>query len=373
MGGVAAQLCPPSERRQHDGAAAGCCGALIGILLTGLICTCAAGTGATPMLIAPMGASAVLLFAAPASPLAQPWSIIGGNIISALIGVTCARWAGDPLVAAPLAAAFAIGAMSVLRCLHPPSGAVALTAVLVGPAVTEAGYHFVLSPVALNSAVLMLTAILFNNITRRPYPHPQQVPRANPHHTADRKPTERVGVGTEDLDAILQQYGQVLDISRDELEGLFRQAEMHAYHRHFGEIVCADVMSRDVVAVQLDTPLQEAWSLLRRHDIRALPVIDPARQVIGMVSDVDLMASADLDVYDGLRERFRRLTATRAGRPTVVGQIVPRRVRTVSENMHIAEFGAADGGYWAAACACCGRQAAAVWDHLPIRSHRRAV
>jgi CBS domain-containing membrane protein len=113
----------------------GCCGALIGILLTGLICTRAVGTGATPMLIAPMGASAVLLFAVPASPLAQPWSIIGGNIISALIGVTCARWISDPLVAAALA----IGAMSVLRCLHPSSGAVALTAVLAGPAVTEAG------------------------------------------------------------------------------------------------------------------------------------------------------------------------------------------------------------------------------------------
>ena len=57
-----------------------------------------------------------------------------------------------------------------------------------------------------------------------------------------------------------------------------------------------------------------------------------------MVSDVDLMASADLDVYGGLWERFRRLTARRAGRPTVVGQIIPRGVRTVSENMNIAEL-----------------------------------
>src|SRR5215217_3370378 len=80
-------------------------GALLGILATGLVSRAAVGDGAAlPVLIAPMGASAVLLFAVPASPLAQPWSIIGGNLISALIGVTCARYVGDPMVAAALAA-----------------------------------------------------------------------------------------------------------------------------------------------------------------------------------------------------------------------------------------------------------------------------
>ena len=200
---------------------------------------------------------------------------------------------------------------------------------------------FVLMPVALNSAILMLAAIVFNNATRRAYPH-RQWPGQGVHHTADRKPTERLGVHREDLDAILQQYDQVLDVARDDLEGLFQRAEMHAYHRRFGEITCADIMSRDVVAVQFGTALQEAWMLLRRHNIRTLPVLDRARRVIGMVADTDFMASAELDLFDDLTARFRRVisrpNSNRANRPDVIGQITPRGVRTVSEATHIVEL-----------------------------------
>lgn len=321
----------------------GCAGALLGLLATALVSLALTGPGsALPLLIAPFGASAVLLFAVPASPLAQPWSIIGGNTVSALVGVTCAQWLADPLLAAPLAVALAIGAMFALRCLHPPGGAVALTAVVGGPAVAAAGYHFVLFPVLLNSAVLMLAAVAFNNATRRAYPHNQQPARSSRHHTTDRSPTERLGVRPEDLDAVLSRYDQVLDISRDDLGNLLQQAEMHAYRRRFGEITCAGIMSRDVVAVQFGTPLAEAWLLLRRHDIRALPVIDPARRVIGMVSDVDFMRSPELDPYEGLEARFRRLirrpTTLHADRPEVVGQIMPRTIRTAAESMHVAEL-----------------------------------
>ena len=321
----------------------GCFGALTGLLLTGLVCNRILGAeAASPMLIAPMGASAVLLFAVPASPLAQPWSIMCGNVVSALIGVTCARWIGDPLLAAPLAVALAIGTMFALRCLHPPGGAVALTAVLGGPAVTAAGYGFALAPVALNSLILALAALAFNNATRRTYPHRQQPAPNASHGTADQAPTARLGVSAADLDAVLGQYDQVLDVSRDDLEGLLQQAEMRAYRRRFGEITCADVMSRDVVAVQFGTPLRDAWSLLRQHDIRALPVLDPARRVIGMVSDVDFMASPELDVYDGLWERFHRLIrrpdTLYADRAEVVGQIMSRGVQTMAEDMHVVEL-----------------------------------
>ena len=319
-----------------------CIGALLGLCLTGFICTHAMGAGVrSPLLIAPMGASAVLLFGVPSSPLAQPWSIVGGNIVAAFIGVTCGRWIADPLLAAGAAAALAIGAMSALRCLHPPSGAVALTTVLGGPAVIASGYHFVLMPVALNSVILMLAAIVFNNATRRVYPHPQQ-PRSNVHYTTDSKPSERSGIHREDLDAVLRQYDQVLDVSRDDLEGLFQQAEMRAYHRRFGEIICADIMSKDVVVVTFGITLQEAWSELRRHDIRVLPVIDPARRVIGMISDVDFMTHADLNTYSELESRFRRFisrpTSMHADRPEVVGQIMQRSVRTVRETTHIVEL-----------------------------------
>jgi len=102
-------------------------GALFGILLTGLLSyLILPQSAATVWLIAPMGASAVLLFAVPSSPLAQPWSIIGGNLVAALVGVTCGKLIGEPALAAALAIALAIGCMFALRCIHPPSGAVAL-------------------------------------------------------------------------------------------------------------------------------------------------------------------------------------------------------------------------------------------------------
>ena len=149
---------------------AGCIGAWIGLMFTAMISKATLGD-LNPWFVAPMGASAVLLFAMPSSPLAQPWSIIGGNIISALIGVTCARNIGDPMLAASIATSLAIAAMFTLRCLHPPSGAVALTAVLGDPAVLDAGYRFAFMPVAINSIFLLAAALLFNNLLRRRYPH----------------------------------------------------------------------------------------------------------------------------------------------------------------------------------------------------------
>lgn len=320
-----------------------CCGALLGILLTGLVTRAMLGPSAgLPLLIAPLGASAVLLFAVPASPLAQPWSIIGGNMLAATIGVTCAHWIADPILAAAFAVGCAIGAMFALRCLHPPSGAVALTAVLGGPAIQALGYHFVLFPVAANSALLLLVALLFNNVTRRRYPHAAQVDHSNTHRTADALTIDRLGFKPEDLDEVLKQYNQVLDVSRDDLEELFMQTEMHAYRRRFGEITCADVMSRDVIAVEFGTSLEEAWTLLRQHRVKALPVIDRARRVIGIVTLVDFMKHANLDRYntfnDRVRQLIRRTLEMHSDKPEVVGQIMTKAVQTARTDMHIVEL-----------------------------------
>src|SRR3954469_21072672 len=91
-----------------------CLGALVGIACTGLICNWVLGQNSSlPLVVAPLGASAVLLFAVPASPLAQPWSIIGGNTISALVGVIVAHFVHQPVLAPGIAVARALGAMSV--------------------------------------------------------------------------------------------------------------------------------------------------------------------------------------------------------------------------------------------------------------------
>src|SRR5438067_3999576 len=259
-------------------------GALIGLLVTVLLSDMLAQAGATPILVAPMGASAVLLFCVPASPLAQPWPVIGGNTISALVGITVSRLVADPALAAPLAGAGAILVMFLLRCLHPPSGAVALTAVLGGPAVHAAGFHFAFLPVCLNSTLIVLAALVFNNLTGRRDPHQQASSMQNAHATRDPVPTARLGFTKEDLDAALAHYGQVLDISRDDLETILLETEQRAFGRRFGVIACADIMSRDAVTVTPDTPLDAAWGLLRGHRLDALPVLDASRRVAGVVA-----------------------------------------------------------------------------------------
>lgn len=318
-----------------------CCGALIGILVTGLVSYLILGPSiALPFLIAPMGASAVLLYAVPASPMAQPWAVIGGNVVSAAVGVLAVKLIGDPPIAAAVGVGGAIGAMFLLRCLHPPGGAAALTAVLGGGPIYEQGFYYVFSPVAVNAVLMVAVAILFNNAVRRPYPYrPQPVAT---HGTKDPRPTDKVGFAPEDLDAVLRNYNQVLDISRDELENLLMQAERHAYRRRAGNITCADIMSKDVITVEFGTPLQEAWTLLRRHKIKALPVIDRSRRVVGIVTQSDFMKHAQLDEFHTFGQKFnafiRRTLHTHSEKPEVVGQIMTSPVKTANTSSHIVEL-----------------------------------
>lgn len=286
-------------------------GALIGILVTGVVASLALGGGSdVPLLIAPMGASAVLLFAVPTSPLAQPWSIIGGNSVAALIGVTCAQHIGEPMLAAALAAGLAIAVMMALRCLHPPSGAVALTAVLGGPAIQAAGYGFVVWPVLVNSLLLLVAALLFNNLTGRRYPHLVPVP-AHPHKTADVLPTGRLGVTSADISAALAQYDLVLPVAADDLETILHKAEIRAYERRSGGVTCGRIMSRDVQSVGPKTSLREALRHLREHHIKALPVVDLDNRVIGIVTQTDLLDKADWGMSatgSGLGWRLRAIS-----------------------------------------------------------------
>jgi CBS domain-containing membrane protein len=310
-------------------------GAMVGLFVTFILSDIAGSHvgGMTLALVAPMGASAVLLFCVPASPLAQPWSVIGGNTISALVGVACAQLVHDPMLAAPLAGACAIFVMFFLRCLHPPSGAVALTAVLGGPAVQAAGFKFALLPVGLNSALIVLVALVFNNLTGRRYPHTQQTALRNVHATHDPAPTARLGFNSQDLDAALARYGQVLDVSRDDLEQILLDTEMRAYERRFGTVTCAAIMSTDVVIATPAMALPEAWRLLRQHHLHALPVLDEDRRVIGMIGQDDFLHHVGLDDYQTLGERLRKLLGhilgVRGRQPATVADVMKKQVDSV--------------------------------------------
>ncbi|TFW15365.1 HPP family protein [Duganella callida] len=321
-------------------------GALLGILLTALVGhLLLARAGMSIFLVAPIGASSVLLFALPASPLAQPWSVIGGNVISGLVGMALVRLLGDsvplPLLAG-LACGGAIGAMFVTRSLHPPGGAVALTTVIGGAAVQAAGFEFVLLTVLIDSVLLVAMAIAYNNLTGRRYPHTQQLAHPNPHATGDAVPTVRLGFKPEDLDAVLKQYNQVLDISRDDLEALFLQTEQRAYNRRFGIISCADIMSRDIVSAEFGTGLGEAWAAMRAHRVAALPVLNRARRVIGIVTQTDFLEHGGLDDYGSIRQQLRRFLrksgVTHTEKAEVVGQIMSARPTTARVDTPISDL-----------------------------------
>lgn len=129
------------------------------------------GTDLT-LMIGSFGASAVLVFGAVFSPLAQPRNLIGGQILSALVGVFCWKhFHLHPWFAEALAVSLAIALMHATRTLHPPGGATALIAVIGSPDVHRLGYWYALVPVGLGSLVLLIVAVLVNNLSRtRRYP-----------------------------------------------------------------------------------------------------------------------------------------------------------------------------------------------------------
>jgi CBS-domain-containing membrane protein len=124
------------------------------------------------LLIGSLGASAVLIYGAVKSPLAQPRNFLGGHIISALIGVTAFKLLAPHLwLAAPLAVAFSIALMHATKTLHPPGGATALIAVISGPQVTNLGYFYVVMPVGAGVLIMLVVALLVNNLVpQRRYP-----------------------------------------------------------------------------------------------------------------------------------------------------------------------------------------------------------
>ncbi|HEX8484913.1 HPP family protein [Sphingomonas sp.] len=160
-------LGPNSGQRLIAGLAA-----LAGVLLTGLTCSLLPAPAAgLPLLMGAVGSVSVLLFVVPASPFAQPWAIIGGNVISALVGVACAQLIPNPVFAAAIAVSGAILIMSLCRCLHPPGGASALAGVMGGPALAAAGWIY---PAVLfvDCVILVLCGLVIHALLGNRYPQP---------------------------------------------------------------------------------------------------------------------------------------------------------------------------------------------------------
>lgn len=198
-------------------------GALLGIAICWGISTQFLGPMSATLIIASMGAGAVLLFAAPHAAMAQPWAATGGHLLSAIAGVTCAQQLDAIWLAAALAVGLSILIMHYARCLHPPGGATALIAVVGGDDIHAMGYGFVVEPVMLNAVCLLLVALLFNNlIGSRRYPAALlRAPEEEARITASGIRAGHVRAAMDDMDL-------VEDISEEDLLRIIVRAEAHA-------------------------------------------------------------------------------------------------------------------------------------------------
>ena len=277
-------------RRPHpvalpvSGQARAAFGAIVGLMLSGvlsqLVLAWSAPDAHIAWLVAPMAASAVLLFCVPASPLAQPWPVIGGNVVSALTGVVCAQLVPDPMFAAPLAGGLAIAMMFLLRCLHPPGGAAAMTAVLGGPAVHELGLTFAIAPVGLNTVLLVLAALAYNRLTGA----------HRPHKPAPVQPVD--AIEDQDIDAALAEYGEALDVTRDDLAAIVHDAEHHAAERRARRLHAGDIAVPPLAHLRPEMALADARVQLLAHRIPSLPVVDEEGRLLGILTQARLLQAA---------------------------------------------------------------------------------
>jgi CBS-domain-containing membrane protein len=147
-------------------------GSFLGIAVVALIHYKILDQTGLMLIIGSFGASAVLIYGAIRSPLAQPRNLLGGHILSAAIGVTAFQvFGGQPWLAAALAVSTSIAVMHLTKTLHPPGGATALIAVIGGDSVHNLGYLYVLMPAALGAIVMLIIALIVNNVPKnRRYP-----------------------------------------------------------------------------------------------------------------------------------------------------------------------------------------------------------
>ncbi|MBL8445960.1 MAG: HPP family protein [Zoogloeaceae bacterium] len=203
----------PRSRYRSNEQAIAALGGFLGIVAVAAISVRLLGADQAVLIVPSMGASAVLIFAVPHSPLTQPWAVLGGHVISALVGVACYQAVSSPLLAGALAVGGAIGAMHLARCIHPPGGATALTAVIGGASLHELGFAYAATPVALNALAILAVGILFN------YAFPwRRYPISLMHYAAPvRLPGAWPTLTEAQIDAAMKELKVVLDVSAAEI------------------------------------------------------------------------------------------------------------------------------------------------------------
>lgn len=313
-------------------------GALLGILLCGF--SLLAMPLHSDWLIAPIGASVVILFVQPHSPVAQPRSVISSYFFAALVGLVCSHLIPHVVLAAAVGVAVTVWLMIKFNSIHPPGGALVLLMVLDGPVgPTQTGQTLIL--VAANVLLMLLFAWLVNAcLLGRPYPYRASPGKAPTHNTHDLAPMQRSGLDHQDLASAVTALNTFVDIQEHELVALYNLAVANAFERHIG-LACGDVMSRDVITVKTDSHVELAWNRLRHHKVKGLPVLDHADRLVGILSVADFLRQMDDTSAAGLamhlQGMLQRMPGAKPKRALYVHQIMSTGVTSARLDTPITE------------------------------------
>lgn len=315
------------------------------IFFIALITQAVIGASDSPIIVASMGASAVILFFIPNSPLAQPWPFVGGQLCSAFIGMSCALNIQETASSAAVAAGASVLVMLVLRCLHPPATATALAPVMAGDSITSLGYSFMLVPVGINVGLMIILSIIINRwVLNRNYPSALTTIKeteTNQRHSTT-VASHNIGITSQDIEQALKSSKSLIDVTTAQLSQLLSNAEMNTFKRVRGDICCADIMVRDIITVEYGTEVEDAWQLIQTKKLKVIPVVDNAKRVIGIITWHDFFKHINLNAYDSLQDQFRRFIRRTAKietkKPEAVGHIMTPFVVTLPETTHIVEL-----------------------------------
>lgn len=186
------------------------------------------GLSLNHLIVASMGATTFLVFVAPHSPMAQPWPIIGGHIVSSAIGVGCSLWLDNVPVSAAMAVSLSVFAMYWLRCLHPPGTATTLTAIFGGAEIQALEWQFCYEIVAINVITILAMALVMNYlIPNRRYPW---LHSHHPHHEKFSQTNKQYypQLKEEDFAWAKSKADGFVDINEEELIDLYEFAIEHA-------------------------------------------------------------------------------------------------------------------------------------------------
>lgn len=282
-------------------------------------------------MIAAVGATAIILFLMPQSPMAQPWSVFGGYLLSGGIALVVTSITTNSILGICISVALIVALMIVLKCIHPPAGAIAIFVAVQETDGMNANSE-VMGGIILSAALILLVATIINKILGRQYPQCLPVQSINVHKTENEPPTIRTGITHHDLDYALKKHGTYVDAQETELIDLYETAIDHAFSRKMNTL-CGDIMAKDVIWINEEDSLLKAWSLLHKHKIKALPVVNAEKRVIGIVTIADFLKAIAAKSHNPISSLEGLLSGNTRSDTNMnkVGEVMTKNVLTEKE------------------------------------------